>query len=102
MKYQVKFADSSIEKKFGKVLSKVPHRNTQDKIIEAIKDLARNPRPYGRKPFKQISPPMHLYQYTAQYRLKIGNYRVLYDVDDEKKIVWILVLRKRSERTYRF
>jgi len=37
--------------------------------------------------------------FTAQYRLRIGDYRVLYDVDDERRIVWILALRKRGERT---
>jgi len=90
MKYRLKFPNHSIERKFEKVLSKISQLNTQNRVIEAIERLVDNPRPYDRKSFKQISPPVQLYQYTAQYRLRIGDYRVLYDVDDDKRIVWIL------------
>jgi mRNA-degrading endonuclease RelE of RelBE toxin-antitoxin system len=33
--------------------------------------------------------------------MRIRNHRVLYDVEDKRKIVWILALRKRGERTYK-
>lgn len=101
MKYEVKFPNSSIEKKFDKALSKISQANIQDKIIKAVERLADTPRPYGKKPFKKLKPPVQFYQFTAQYRIRIGDYRVLYDVDDERKIVWILVLRRRGERTYK-
>jgi len=94
MKYEVKFPNSSIERKFDKALSKIPQRNIQDKIIEAVEKLADSPHPYGEKPFKKLKPPLQFYRFTAQYRIRIGNHRVLYDVDDKKKIVWILRLRK--------
>ncbi|MCK5306746.1 MAG: type II toxin-antitoxin system RelE/ParE family toxin [Candidatus Omnitrophica bacterium] len=35
------------------------------------------------------------------YRLRIGDYRVLYNVDDKQKIVWILDIRICAEKTYR-
>ena len=101
MKYKVKFPNRSTEKKFGKVLSKISQIGIQEQIMEAVEKLADNPRPYGKKPFKKLKPPLQFYQFTAQYRIRIGNYRVLYDVDDKRKIVWILALRKRSEKTYR-
>lgn len=69
--------------------------------MKAVENLADNPRPYGIKLFKKLKPPIQFYQFTAQYRLRIGDYRVLYDVDDNKGIVWILALRKRSEGTYK-
>ncbi len=100
MIYRVKFPSHSIENKFNKILSKVPQR-IQDEILEAIENLDTNPRPYSKKPFKKLKPPIQFYQFTAQYRIRIGDYRVLYDVDDKRKIVWILALRKRSEKTYR-
>lgn len=100
MKYEVKFPNHSIENKFHKALSKITQTPVQNKIMNAVKKLAANPRPYGSKPFKKLRPPVQFYQLTAQYRIRIGDYRVLYDVDDKKKIVWILALRKRGERTY--
>lgn len=101
MKYEVKFPNSSIEKKFDKALLKISQVNIQDEIIKAVEKLADNPRPYSKKPFKKLKPPVQFYQFTAQYRIRIGDYRVLYDVDDKRKIVWILVLRRRGQRTYK-
>ncbi|MDD5092506.1 MAG: type II toxin-antitoxin system RelE/ParE family toxin [Candidatus Wallbacteria bacterium] len=34
------------------------------------------------------------------YRLRIGDYRVLYTIDDKNKIVVIYRIKSRSERTY--
>lgn len=100
MKYEVKFPHPSIEDKFGKLLLKIP-LNIQSKIIKEVEGLANNPFPYGKNPFKKLKIPIKWYRFVAQYRIRIGDYRVLYDVDDEKKIVWILALRKRSEKTYK-
>ena len=100
MKYEIKFPNSSLENKFEKMLLKIPERNVRQRITKGIEVLADNPRPDGKKT-KKLKPPVHLYNLTAEYRLRIGNYRVLYDIDDSKKIVWILVLRKRSEKSYK-
>ena len=35
-----------------------------------------------------------------QWRYRVGDYRILYDVDDSQKKVWVLALRRRSEKTY--
>jgi mRNA-degrading endonuclease RelE of RelBE toxin-antitoxin system len=37
-------------------------------------------------------------QFTARYRLRVSSYRVLYDVDDQRKKVMILKLAKRDEQ----
>lgn len=96
MKYSVRFPSESVQKKFHKTLEVIPPR-IQDEIMEGIEGLADCPRPAGEP---KIKPPLIVYQYAAQYRLKIRNYRVLYDVDDKQKIVWIFCVRKRNERTY--
>ena len=70
-------------------------------IMEAVEKLADGPRPYRKKLFKKLKPSIKFYDVTAQYQIRIGNYRVLYDVDDKRKIVWVLALGKRSERTYK-
>ena len=96
MKYSVRFPSETIQKKFHKALKIIPSK-IQDEIMEGIEGLADNPRPAGDP---KIKPPLIVYQYAAQYRLKIRNYRVLYDVDDKQRIVWIFDVRKRNERTY--
>lgn len=97
MKYEVKFPSGSIEKKFLKILKSISPRQIQEQIKNKVLSLADNPRPYGEP---KIKPPLEVYNYVAQYRLRVGNYRVLYDVDDKRKIVWIFALRKRNEKTY--
>ena len=96
MKYSVRFPSGTIQKKFHKALEIIPPK-IQDEIMEGIEGLADDPRPAGEP---KIKPPLVVYQYAAQYRLKIKNYRVLYDVDDQQRIVWIFDVRKRNERTY--
>ena len=65
--------------------------------MKAVEELESNPRPFGEP---KLKPPLLVYQFTAQYRFRVRNFRILYDVDDKNKIVWILDLRKRNERTY--
>lgn len=100
MKYEVKFPNPSLESKFDKVLSKIHQKDIKERIMQEVEKLTDEPRPGGKK-FKVLRPPISFHEFTADYRIRIGDYRVLYDVDDEKKIVWILALRKRSEVTYR-
>lgn len=96
MTYSVRFPSEAIQKKFHKALEIIPPK-IQDEITEGIEGLADHPRPSGEP---KLKPPLIVYQYAAQYRLKIRNYRVLYDVDDKSHIVWVFDVRKRKERTY--
>jgi len=98
MKYAVKFPAASIEKKFLKTLDDISPKGVQEQIKEKILSLSNDPRPYGEP---KIKPPINVYSYVAQYRSRVEDYRVLYDVDDRRKTVWILALRKRNEITYR-
>lgn len=101
MKYEVKFPSHSTQEKFEKILLKIPQVNIREEIMSSVEKLGLNPRPFGEKSFKKLKPPIQFYEFTAQYRLRVSDYRVLYDVDDTRKVVWILALRKRSEKTYR-
>lgn len=98
MKYSVRFPTPSIEKNFYKTLVSVSPQKLQDEIMEAVEKLGENPCPFGEP---KIKPPLIVYHFTAQYRIRIRNFRVLYDVDDKNRIVWILALRKRDEDTYK-
>ena len=98
MGYEVIFPSERVERAFQKILSKIP-TGYQDAIIMAVRSLAANPRPEGKRS-KKLAGQFIVSQFTAQYRLRIGPYRLLYDVDDQRKKVILLKLAKRDEHTY--
>ena len=61
------------------------------KIFEQIKDkilsLSKNPRP----------PGCHKLIAEEGYRLRSGNYRIIYRVNDKEKIVYIYRIKHRKE-----
>ena len=69
-----------------KQLSKI-NRQDQDRIISAVKALADNPRPQGCK--KLSGRPA--------WRIRIGSYRVIYEIKDDKLMVMIINLGHRRE-----
>lgn len=60
------------------------------RIKSRILALEHDPRPHG---VKKLEGPLH--------RIRIGNWRVLYGIDDQQKTATILHVLRRSERTYK-
>ncbi|WP_439584395.1 type II toxin-antitoxin system RelE family toxin [Dyadobacter bucti] len=58
------------------------------KILLAIKSLAQNPGPFGFKKLVGIK---------NSYRIRIGNYRVIYTIEDVVRIVEVSGVRHRRE-----
>lgn len=98
MAYEVVFPSERVERAFQKTLKKIP-TDYQAAIVEAVRSLGINPRPQGKRA-KKLKGRVMVSQFTAEYRLRIGPYRVLYDIDDQRKKVVLLKLVKRAERTY--
>ena len=101
MSHSTRFPSRSFKKKFEKTLILISQKDIQENVMKAVEGLEQNPRPFGHKAFKILTPPIKFNALVAQYRLRVGNYRILYDVDDDRKIVWILFLKKRDEKTYK-
>lgn len=80
--YQVLLAKSATRE-----LQRLPSK-TQDRIIEALEDLEQNPRPQG---CKKLAGSSHL------WRIRSGDYRILYEIDDNKRIVDVNAIRHRSD-----
>lgn len=57
-------------------------------VIEIIRSLAENPRPPGCR--KIVGS-------KSDWRIRIGNRRVIYEVDDEAKAVRVMRIRRRPE-----
>ena len=98
MPYEAVFPSERVERLFRKALTKIP-ADYKAAIVTAIRSLATNPRPEGKRT-KKLTGQIIVSQFTAEYRLRVGPYPVLYDVDDQKKKVILLKLAKRDEYTY--
>lgn len=62
-------------------------RQVQVQVMLAIESLRTDPRPHGAK--KMVS--------EFRWRLRVGNYRILYEIDDEAKAVTIDRVRHRRD-----
>jgi len=78
--YEVRFA-ASAAKEFRSLPPELKGR-----VKEAVDRLKENPRPAGVKKLKGVD----------LYRIRVGSYRVVYEIDDKK--VMILVTRVRHRR----
>lgn len=58
-----------------------------DKLLQAILSLADNPRPFGYQKLKG----------REAYRIREGNYRVIYEIIDQSLIVNIITLGHRKD-----
>jgi mRNA interferase RelE/StbE len=58
------------------------------RIVARIESLATHPRPAGAR--KMVGP-------GARYRLRVGDYRVIYRVDDSGHSVDIVAVRHRKD-----
>jgi mRNA interferase RelE/StbE len=59
-----------------------------ERLLPKIRELAGNPRPVGCK---------KLQGYTDRWRIRVGNYRVVYAIDDGRKVVDITRIAHRKE-----
>lgn len=94
--YAVVFGSARCEKETVKFLRRLP-KDLQQRLHDAMKGLSEAPR--GPQS-KRLHPALDVHGLAAEYRLRVGDYRVLYDVDDSHRTVVILALRRRSEQTY--
>ncbi|MGB3948795.1 MAG: type II toxin-antitoxin system RelE/ParE family toxin [Bacteroidia bacterium] len=78
----------TIRKQALKELEHLPKKDTLQ-ITTAIDELSLNPRPNGCKKLKGES------EYI--WRIRVGNYRVLYTIEDQIKIVEIRKVGHRKD-----
>ena len=94
--YHLVYADKRVQKRFIQFINQLP-AHQREKIFDALETLKVNPRP---RQFKILAQPVFVYGYWAPCRLRIENFRVLYDIDESRKTVVILAIRRRNEKTY--
>ena len=79
------------KKSTRKDLRKLP-ASVVERIVEVVEDLAENPFPHG---VEKLSGSEHA------YRIRLGEYRVVYEVVTESRLVEIQRVRHRKD-VYRF
>ncbi len=80
--YRVEFRGSA-----GRELHRIDPQMVP-KVVAAIRALAEQPRPLGTR---------KLAGSEQTYRIRIGDYRVVYSVDDQERIVLVDRVRHRKD-----
>ncbi|HDR47006.1 MAG TPA: type II toxin-antitoxin system RelE/ParE family toxin [Geoalkalibacter subterraneus] len=74
-----------------KQLKKIP-KNCRQAIVEAVDTLGAE-----RDQWVNVKP---LRGHNTAYRMRVGRYRVLFDYEEQIRIITIEEVKKRDERTY--
>ncbi len=61
-----------------------------ERIVVQLRALANDPKPQGCEKL-----------YDAIYRVRVGDFRIIYLIDERSKRIEVGGIRRRSERTYR-
>jgi mRNA interferase RelE/StbE len=82
MKYTVEISGDA-----RKQLKRLP-KAQQKKLLDKIDSLTEDPRPFGYK---------KLFYYTDYFRVRVGNYRIIYMIEDAKLLVLIAEITDRRD-----
>ena len=80
--YEIVFARSA-----RKELQALSH-TVAERVLDKVELLALNPRPSGCKKLRG---------HSILWRIRVGEYRVIYSIDDNNRVVDVSVVRHRSE-----
>lgn len=82
MNYRIEFTSAA-----AKQIKKLPH-SASSQILKAIESLQDNPHPHrAKKPVGE----------ATAWRIRVGNYRVIYDIFDEELVVTVVRAAHRRE-----
>lgn len=81
-KYKVFIKPSAVRE-----IEAVPQKKIRQQIVRRIEDLATDPRPNGSKKLTGHD----------RYRLRQGVYRIVYAVEDDKLVVYIVKVGRRKD-----
>jgi mRNA interferase RelE/StbE len=71
---------------FHKDMKVIPKKE-REKIWKRIDSLAINPRPYGCEKLTELN----------RYRIRQGDYRIIYEIYDDKLVVWVVKVGHRKD-----
>ncbi len=82
--YRVETASRKVEKEIVSL-----EKPVRERVMVALGELAEEPRPLGSR---KLSGKM-----KGAWRIRVGDFRVLYDIHDDEQIVVILAVLHRRD-----
>ena len=76
-----------IKKSAAKELEAVSRKADRQRLVQHIQSLADNPKPPG---CRKLSG-------SNKYRIRQGNYRIVYSVEDDKLVVYVVKIGNRKD-----
>ena len=81
-KYKVLVKPSAV-----KELENIPRKKDRQRIVERISTLADDPRPHGSQKLSG----------NDRFRLRQGSYRIIYSIEDDALIVYVIKVGHRKD-----
>jgi len=77
-----------IKRSAAKEIESIDQKKTRQRVVERIQELAANPRPHSCEKLSGKHP---------RYRIRQGPIRILYEIKDEKLVVYIVKVADRRD-----
>ena len=77
-----------IKRTAAKELAGIPGKKDRQRLVERIRKLADEPRPAGAEKLSGT---------RDKYRIRQGDYRVLYEIQDDALIVYVVKIAHRRD-----
>lgn len=77
-----------LDRSAAKYLSKLRDKSLKKRLEEAIKSLIHAPMPVGNKKLAGTD---------CTYRIRVGDYRIIYDIEQEKITILVLAIGHRRD-----
>lgn len=77
-----------IKRSAAKELQDIDSKKDRQRLVERINALADDPRPHGAEKLSGSKD---------KYRIRQGNYRVLFEIEDEVLIVYVVKVADRKD-----
>jgi mRNA interferase RelE/StbE len=71
----------------AKEIARIPTRKDRRKVVEKIRKLGDDPRPRGCEKLSGQN----------RYRVRQGNYRIIYSIDDDRLVVHVVKVGDRKD-----
>ena len=77
-----------IKRSAAKEIESIDQKKTRRRIVEKIQELASDPRPHGCEKLSGKNP---------YYRIRQGQFRILYEIRDQELIVYVVRVADRRD-----
>ena len=77
-----------IKRSAAKEIESIDNKKVRKRVIGRIRELATNPRPQGCEKLSGKHP---------RYRVRQGSFRILYEINDEEVVVYVVKVADRRD-----